>query len=194
MDLEGPGAVHVATRLEDVVAVVAEADRAAARGQWAAVMIAYEAAAAFEPAMAGAIPADTESGLPLAWVAIFDDRSAIRRPPHEPWHASARVPGAAITPAPWTPSLSRPRFHAAIDRVAAFIAAGDSYQVNYTFALEREGTGPIEPGDLDAWLDALCTAHEAGYGARLDLGDYVVLSARPSCSSSAAATGSRRGP
>ena len=179
MDLEGPGTVHVATRLEDVVAVVAEADRAAARGQWAAVMIAYEAAAAFEPAMARATPADIESGLPLAWVAIFDDRSVIRHPPHDPWHASARVPGAAIAPAPWTPSLSRARFHAAIDRVAAFIAAGDTYQVNYTFALEREGTGPIEPGDLDAWLDALCTAHEAGYGARLDLGGYVVLSASP---------------
>ena len=51
--------------------------------------------------------------------------------------------------------------------------------MNYTFSLEREGTGPIEPGDLDAWLDALCTAHAAGYGARLDLGDYVVLSASP---------------
>ena len=51
--------------------------------------------------------------------------------------------------------------------------------MNYTFALEREGAGPIEPGDLDAWLDALCTAHEAGYGARLDLGDFVVLSASP---------------
>ena len=50
--------------------------------------------------------------------------------------------------------------------------------MNYTFALEREGAGPIESGDLDAWLDALRTAHEAGYGARLDVGDYV-LSASP---------------
>ncbi len=75
--------------------------------------------------------------------------------------------------------MSRQDFASAIARVAAFIAAGDTYQVNYTFALEREGTGPIEAGDLDAWLDALCTAHEAGYGARLDLGDFVVLSASP---------------
>ena len=51
--------------------------------------------------------------------------------------------------------------------------------MNYTFALEREGAGPIESGDLDAWVDALCMAHEAGYGARLDIGDYVVLSASP---------------
>ena len=51
--------------------------------------------------------------------------------------------------------------------------------MNYTFALEREGAGPIESGDLDAWVDALCAAHEAGYGARLDVGDYVILSASP---------------
>jgi len=183
VDLDAPRAVHVATRLGDVVAVLAEADRAAARGQWAAVMIAYEAAAAFDPAMASAIRDDGELALPLAWVAVFDDATVIRRPPpqalHDPPHAAARVPAAAMVPAPWTPSLTREGFAAAIARVAAFIAAGDTYQVNYTFALERDGVGPIESGDLDAWLDALCAAHAAGYGARVDLGDYVVLSASP---------------
>jgi para-aminobenzoate synthetase / 4-amino-4-deoxychorismate lyase len=180
VDLDAPRAVHVASRLADVVAVLGEADRAAARGQWAAVMIAYEAAAAFDPAMASAVRDDAvELALPLAWVAVFDDATVIRRPPHESPHAAARVPAAAMVPAPWTPSLTRRGFAAAVARVAAFIAAGDTYQVNYTFALEREGAGPIESGDLDAWVDALCAAHEAGYGARLDVGDYVVLSASP---------------
>ena len=184
IELDAPQAVHVATRLEDVVAVVAEADRAAARGQWAAVMIAYEAAAAFEPAMAPAVRADAaDAGTPLAWVAVFDDATVVRRPPathvHAAPHAAARVPAAAVTPAPWLPSLSREHFRAAIDRVAGFISAGDTYQVNYTFALDREGVGPVDAGDFDPWLDALCTAHEAGYGARLDVGDFVVLSASP---------------
>ena len=114
MDLETPRAVHVATRLADVVPVLAEADRAAARDQWAAVMIAYEAAAAFDPAMASAVRDDGELVLPLAWVAVFDETSVIRRPPHEPPHAAARVPGAAMVPAPWTPSLTREGFTAAI--------------------------------------------------------------------------------
>ncbi len=180
VELDVARAVHVATRIEDVVAVVAEADRAAARGQWAAVMIAYEAAPAFEPAMARAIRAGvTERGVPLAWVAVFDEASVIRRPAHPLPHAAARVPPAAMAPAPWAPSLTRARFGHAIDRVAAYISAGDTYQVNYTFALEREGAGPIDSGEFDAWVDALCTAHEAGYGARLDLGDHVVLSASP---------------
>jgi para-aminobenzoate synthetase/4-amino-4-deoxychorismate lyase len=184
VDLETPRAVHVATRLEDVIAVVTEADRAAARGQWAAVLIAYDAAAAFEPAMARAIhPAASELGVPLAWVAVFDDAAVHRRPApvplHPAPHAAARVPPAAVAPAPWVPSMTRERFGAAIARIEAFIGAGDTYQVNYTFTLEREGAGPIEAGDLDPWVDALCAAHEAGYGARLDLGDYVVLSASP---------------
>ena len=143
MELDVPRAVHVATRLADVVAVLAEADRAAARGQWAAVMVAYEAAAAFDPAMASAVRDDGELALPLAWVAVFDDATVIRRPPHEPSHAAARVPAAAVVPAPWTPSLTREGFAAAVARVAGFIAAGDTYQVNYTFALEREGAGPM---------------------------------------------------
>ena len=100
VDLDAPRAVHVATRLADVVAVLAEADRAAARGQWAAVMIAYEAAAAFDPAMAPPVRDDGELALPLAWVAVFDDATVIRRPPHEPSHAAARVPAAAVVPAP----------------------------------------------------------------------------------------------
>ena len=66
MELDAPRAVHVATRLADVVAVLAEADRAAARGQWAAVMVAYEAAAAFDPAMASAVRDDAPSS-PCRW-------------------------------------------------------------------------------------------------------------------------------
>ena len=94
VDLDAPRAVHVATRLEDVVAVVAEADRAAARGQWAAVMIAYEAAAAFDPAMASAIRADGRAG-PAAGLGRGlrrrdGDPPAVRRT--EPPHAAARVP------------------------------------------------------------------------------------------------------
>ena len=100
MDLDAPRAVHVATRLADVVAVLAEADRAAARGQWAAVMVAYEAAAAFDPAMASAVRDDGELALPLAWVAVFDDATVIRRPPHEPSHAAAPRAGGRGRPRP----------------------------------------------------------------------------------------------
>jgi para-aminobenzoate synthetase/4-amino-4-deoxychorismate lyase len=177
VDLDVPRAVHVARRIEDVVAVVAEADRAAARGEWAAVMIAYEAAAAFDPAMPRPARPVSAHDVPLAWVAVFAPAAVVRHVPH------AAAPGvlrtSPVASASWRPTMTRAAFASALERVAAHIAAGDTYQVNYTFALEREGSGPVDPGVLDAWVDALCAAQEAGYGARLDLGHHVVLSASP---------------
>ena len=173
-----PRAVHIATRIEDVVAALAEADRAAARGEWAAVMVAYEAAAAFDAAMPHDPRPRPPDAVPLAWVAVFADQPGITDAELRRGLGAAQRPAPA-SDAPWRPALSREAFGAAIDRVLALIAAGDTYQVNYTFPLSREGRGPLDTADLDAWLDTLCTAHEAGYGARLDLGRYVVLSASP---------------
>jgi len=172
-----PRAFHVATRLDDVIPVLAEADRAAAEGRWAAVMVAYEAAAAFDPAMPRVVEPQAADAVPLAWVTVFDPDAVATAPPRRP-SVAGRVPPDAPVSA-WRAALSREAFARAIDRVAAHIAAGDTYQVNYTFPLTRDGTGPVAHAQLDAWLDALCAAHEAGYGARLDLGRHVVLSASP---------------
>lgn len=169
--------MHVATRLDDVIAVLAEADRAAADGRWAAVMVAYDAAAAFDPAMPRCAELRPPEAVPLAWVAVFDPAAETDAAPRRP-SVAGRVPPDAPVSA-WHPALSREAFAVAIDRVAARIAAGDTYQVNYTFPLTRDGSGPVEPAQVDAWLEALCASHEAGYGARLDLGRHVVLSASP---------------
>ena len=177
IELDVPRAVHVATRLADVIPVLAEADRAAAAGRWAAVMVAYEAAAAFDPAMPRAREPRPADAVPLAWVAVFDAHDE-RAAPLRQASVAARVPPDAPVSA-WHPAFSREAFAVAVDRVAAHIAAGDTYQVNYTFPLIREGSGPVESGQLDAWLEALCASHEAGYGARLDLGRHAVLSASP---------------
>ena len=129
--------------------------------------------------MASAVRDYGELALPLAWCGL---RRRGGNPPAAARAAARRrpVPAAAVVPAPWTPSLARDEFAAAITRIAGFIAAGDTYQVNYTFALEREGASPMDSGrPRRLRVDALCIAHEAGYGARLDIGDFVVLSASP---------------
>jgi para-aminobenzoate synthetase/4-amino-4-deoxychorismate lyase len=175
--LGAPRAVHVARRLADVVDVLAEADRAAAAGEWAAVMVAYDAAAAFDPAMPRGHDPWPADAVPLAWVAVCPDGPGIVQEPRIPWAATLR-PSPPPSP-PWTPALSREAFGGAITRALARIAAGDTYQVNVTFPMRRDGRGPLDAGDDDAWLEALCGAHEAGYAARLDLGRHVVLSASP---------------
>src|SRR5436853_2160186 len=64
-----PRAVHVAQTPEEVCSLIALAEEAALAGRWVAMMLAYEAAAAFGPA----IRTHTLTDLPLAWAAEFDD-------------------------------------------------------------------------------------------------------------------------
>src|SRR5918912_4157405 len=64
-----PRAVHVANTPAEVCSLVTLAEEAALAGRWVAVMLAYEAAAAFDPA----IRTQRLANLPLAWAAEFDD-------------------------------------------------------------------------------------------------------------------------
>ncbi len=60
-------------------------------------------------------------------------------------HASAaEVPGFGDTPAGfagWRPGISAAAHAAALQRIAAYLAAGDSYQIDYTFALHARAFG-----------------------------------------------------
>ena len=158
--------VHVATRLDEVEGVIDRADRAAHGGHWAAVAVSYEAAAAFEPALAP--PRAVVPGLPLAWVAIFARGTTRTRPVgscDEPAHR---------TPPSFTPTVSRSQFTARVRDAGGHILAGDTYQVNLTFPM-RADTAP----DPSHWYDGLRAAQQARYCAYLDLGRQVVLSLSP---------------
>jgi para-aminobenzoate synthetase / 4-amino-4-deoxychorismate lyase len=162
-----PRAVHVARTAGDVIGVVRAVEHATARGAWAAVALAYEAAVAFDPAhrVHGA------PGCPLAWAAIFDAPDADAPPaPRLDAHVQAGLPqGPAFVPA-----VDRAEFAARVAAIQAHIAAGDTYQVNLTFPMHAAA-----PADPAAWYDRLRAAQQAGYCAWLDLGDHLVLSVSP---------------
>ena len=158
--------VHVATRLDDVEGVIDRADRAAHGGHWAAVAVSYEAAAAFEPALAP--PRTVVPGLPLAWVAIFARGTKPTRP------AGPSDEPASRTPPAFTPTVSRSQFTARVRDVEAHILAGDTYQVNLTFPMRADATP-----DPRRWYDTLRAVQQARYCAYLDLGRQIVLSLSP---------------
>lgn len=158
--------VHVATRLDEVESVIDRADCAAHDGYWAAVAVTYEAAAAFEPALAP--PRAVVPGLPLAWVAIFARGTNPTRPT-----GSSDEP-ASRTPPSFTPTVSRSQFTARVRDAGVHILAGDTYQVNLTFPM-RADAAP-DPGH---WYDGLRAAQQARYCAYLDLGRQIVLSLSP---------------
>src|SRR5687767_5197046 len=70
--LENPLAVHTARTLNEVPPLIQEADRAARDGLWAALLLSYEAAPAFDSAM----EVHPANGFPLGWLAVFREPSS----------------------------------------------------------------------------------------------------------------------
>lgn len=155
-----PIAVYQAYRLNEVLPVLEQAQRAASMGHWVALMLSYEAAPAFEPAMQAHPPGK----FPLAWAGVFE-------PPHS---GVASVVPSDFSGAEWQPQLSFHNYAEAVAGIRSAIVRGDCYQVNYTFPLQSRFEG-----DLWGWYRALGTAQGAGYCAWLDLGRFVVISLSP---------------
>src|SRR5215212_6014365 len=121
-------------------------------------MLSYEAAPAFDPAFVTHPPSD----FPLAWAAVFEN-------------ASEAFTGERVSANRWTPRVSRDEYDRCVERIRELIAAGDTYQVNYSFPLTTAFNG-----DPFAWFSSLRSAQRgARYSAYIDLGRYKVLSLSP---------------
>lgn len=158
-----PLRVLQATTLAEVRGVLEAAEAASLAGQWCVGFVAFEAAAAFDPALQTHPP---QAGLPLAWFAVHAGP--------EPSEARAQAQPDAVQ-AGWSAGLPRERFDADLDALHRAIADGEVYQVNHT-ALLHGGLQAGRPWDL--WA-ALRREQPGGYGAWIDAGDWQVLSASP---------------
>ncbi|MFH0908442.1 MAG: aminodeoxychorismate synthase component I [bacterium] len=153
--LEAHDAASVAQALERVEAAVHG-------GLSAAGFISYEAAPAFDPALTTR-PA---GNLPLLWFGLYRKAVELESP------ADRRVYSRPA--ADWTPSLKKVEYARAVDSIKQLIAAGDTYQVNYSFRLRS----PMH-GDALVYFHSLCLAQRAKYCAYVDTGDAAVCSASP---------------
>jgi para-aminobenzoate synthetase/4-amino-4-deoxychorismate lyase len=162
-----PRATLVARDTDEVVGVLAAADAAAAAGSWVAGFVGYEAASAFDPALASGRHAGRDE-LPLAWFAVFDDVVEVRgldRAPHS---------GSRYDLDPWRADCDGHSYREKVGRVRDHIAAGDTYQVNLTARLRSRITG-----DPSALYRDLALAQASAHCAYLDTGRFVVASASP---------------
>lgn len=132
-------------------------------GCFAAGFLAYEAAPAFDPAFK-VIPG---TGLPLAWFGLFPLPEIVRGP-------QPTVPQLANGIA-WEPSISLARYREAIERVKAYIRAGDTYQVNYTFRLSASQ----EPTAAAVIFSEMVAAQGAHYAAFIETEEFCICSASP---------------
>ena len=158
-----PRAVLVAHALHEVRAVLDAVQAAAAQGAWCIGYLRYEAAPAFDAALA-VHPADG----PLAWFSVHD---AVLPWPEDDSASVARVE--------WTETCLRPAFDASVAHIQRAIADGELYQVNFTAPLAGAWLGEPEAGAAQALFAALQRAQPGGYAAFIDTGDEQLLSVSP---------------
>ena len=157
-----PVEIVCARRVEEVLPTLRRVQEAVQGGLYAAGFVAYEAAPAFDPAMA--TPTD-RSELPLIWFGLYTAPSPTDEMP---------VPDHTFNSGNWACTVSEAQFAAEIASIRESIAAGDVYQVNHTLRL-RAGFA----GDPFAWYHQLRAAQGAAYSAYLDIGRYQILSLSP---------------
>jgi para-aminobenzoate synthetase / 4-amino-4-deoxychorismate lyase len=132
------------------------------QGLYAAGMIAYEAAPAFDPELC--VRQDGE--FPLLWFGLYDrpERVEIPHAPYDPEVASID----------WRASVSPDEYRRFFASIKAHLYQGDTYQVNYTYRLR--GAFARDPFGFFARLSA---AQGSTYGAFIGTPDWFILSASP---------------
>jgi para-aminobenzoate synthetase/4-amino-4-deoxychorismate lyase len=154
-----PVATFEADQTGEVATALNAADAASRDGLWVVGMVSYDAAPAFDPALRALRDLD----LPLVSFAAFDQAQPSRGPA-----------GAAFSIGPWSASRDQNQFERDIHTVKAHIAAGETYQTNYTIRLDASFDG-----DPMAFFAALARAQRADHLAYLDFGDRAICSASP---------------
>ena len=151
------GAVE-ATAIADVLPALARVEQALAEGLYAVGMLSYEAAPAFDAALA---VRQSNSDLPLAWFGLYRQVEAVELPVGD-------APPVAV----WRPEIADADYLDAVADIRRVLAAGTCYQVNYTQRLRAAFAG-------DPWAWFRAAARGATAGAYLDLGRHVIASASP---------------
>ncbi len=151
----------VATATDEVRPALSAVAQAVEQGLHAAGFVCYEAAAGLDPAFTTR-PA---GALPLVYFGLFAERTQVAAP-------SADL-GAYKLDA-WQASVSWAEYETAIERIRAYLAAGDTYQVNYTWRL----CSRFEGDPLALYRD-MGQGQESALCAYFDLGRHVLISASP---------------
>lgn len=163
------------THADQVGAAFSEIERARAQGLWVAVCATYELGLVFEPRLRRHVKGE---GQPLltAWVFEHATRRSAKETQQEIARALAcldehqRLGGVADV----VRGASQASYCATVARIRALIAAGECYQVNFTFPLRGQLFGhPL------AVYDALRRRQPVRYGALIQHPDGAILSRSP---------------
>jgi para-aminobenzoate synthetase/4-amino-4-deoxychorismate lyase len=156
-----PCDVLVAATPDDIPSVLASLDAEVSTGMAVAGFMSYEAAGGIDPVL----KTHAADSFPVAWFGVYDDACCLDELPS---------PDRAVGELNWSLSVTPDRYADAIQRIKAYIEAGDTYQVNFTMRMRSPFSG-----DAYALFHRLQRSQQASYGAYIDLGDRAVCSASP---------------
>jgi len=161
---------------DDPLAFVALLEEKLAEGKYLAGWLAYEFGYLLEPRISGIIPSQGQQGVLLASFGVFQKPLQYN---HESGESS--FPGLKTAPIAsgfgvdnLTLSQEKGSYLEAVRRIKEYIAAGDTYQVNYTLKLLFDFHGSPE-----AFYGSLRRNQSVAYGAVLRLGGEYILSLSP---------------
>jgi len=162
VEFADPARIVVAESVSAVRPALAEVERLTRDlGLHAVGFLTYEAGQAFD------LPTRTlGDSLPLAWFGLFEPKS-LRLTAQPAREGEYRL-------GPLRPSIDRRDFDRAFDAIKGHLAAGDTYQVNFTFKMKGEFEG--EPRALFA---DLIEAQRGRHSAFIRIGDWAICSASP---------------
>src|SRR5580765_4006864 len=162
LEFADPARIIVAESPAAVGPALAEVERLTRDlGLHAVGFVTYEDGAAF-----GLATRRHDDSEPLAWFGLFEPKSVrtMARP----------APGADYRLGPLGPSIVREQLQSAFDAIKSHLAAGDTYQVNFTFKMTGEFAG-----DPKALFVDLIDAQLGRHSAFIRIGDWAICSASP---------------
>ena len=170
-----PEHVITAHHLDEVMPALNEIVAATAAGFYAAGFLAYEAAAAFDPALKTVAASLQPNNIPLLWFGIYKSSEV-----------SNSAPGADLEEyciGNWQPDTTPDAYAGSIKKIRESIRNGDIYQANFTLRLQSQFSGSAE-----AWFEDLrrsgissnsANSAHGRFNAFLDIGSHRILSLSP---------------
>jgi para-aminobenzoate synthetase / 4-amino-4-deoxychorismate lyase len=162
----------IANRLDEIPGLFAEIESALQRGFYLAGFLAYECGYHFEPIDNAALSLEA----PLAWLGVYDRPQIFdhSRPGGTQYPTQEVLAHALRNRFPGALGIPEDQYSANILKIKEYIAAGDTYQVNFTDSVSMRTTS--SPADLFA---TLATRQPVSYSAFINMGASSILSFSP---------------
>jgi para-aminobenzoate synthetase/4-amino-4-deoxychorismate lyase len=154
-----PEKVLRAERVEEVLPMLREAEES---GLYSAGFISYEAAPAFDHAL----KTDAADDFPLLCLGLFNAPEVLEH--------IEEGPGTSFKIGPLESSVAKEKFVETIGEIKEQIAAGATYQVNYTYRLNAAFSG-----DSWAFFYELVNGQRAEHAAYIETETFCICSASP---------------